>query len=70
MTKNDNENPVYLTKEIVDEAGVSIITVYSYLSRYTTTDGLSLGAKIGGRWKIYAARFRRFLREGGIPKVR
>ena len=65
-----NEEAVLLTQEIIDEAGVSAVTVYSYLSRYITRDGLSLGVKIGGRWKVYPERFRRFLKDGGMPRVR
>ena len=65
-----NEEAVLLTQEIIDEARVSAVTVYSYLARYMTLDGLNLGTKIGGRWKVYPERFRRFLKDGGMPKVR
>ena len=65
-----NEKAIYLTKEIIDEASVSAATVYNYLSRSTTQDGLTLGLKVGGRWKVYPERFRRFLLDGGMPKVR
>ena len=68
MTENDET--IFLTQEIIDEAQVSAPTVYSYLSRYVTMDNLPIGVKIGGWWKVYPERFRQFLKDGGLPKVR
>jgi len=69
---DDDELPIPmidLDLKLREACQCSDATLLNWFRRYEV-DGLSLGVKIGGEWRVYPTRLVRFLRGEGLPIMR